>query len=75
VQQVTELIGQIAVASREQHAGMEAINKTIEQLEDATQQNALLVQHATAATRSLDEEVQRMSDAVREFTIDVPRFA
>jgi methyl-accepting chemotaxis protein len=73
VQQVTELIGAIAVASREQNAGMEAINTTIEQLEHATQQNATLVQQATAATRSLDDEVQRMGDVVREFTIDVPR--
>jgi hypothetical protein len=32
-----------------------------------------LVQQATAATRSLDDEVQRMGDVVREFTIDVPR--
>jgi methyl-accepting chemotaxis protein len=73
VRQVTELIGQIAVASKEQSAGVEATNKAIVQMESVTQQNATLVQEAAAATLAFEEEARRLSQVVSKFKIDPGR--
>jgi methyl-accepting chemotaxis protein len=69
-QQVTELIGEIAVASKEQSAGVEEINKAIVQMEGATQQNAALVEQATASTLSFEEESRRLINVVSRFRVD-----
>ena len=68
-QQVAELIGEIAVASKEQNAGVEEINKAIVQMEQVTQQNAALVEQVTAATLSFEEEAKRLAAAVGRFKI------
>ncbi|NEL42356.1 MAG: methyl-accepting chemotaxis protein, partial [Xanthomonas perforans] len=49
VQRVTDIMGEIAAASQEQSAGIEQVNLTITQMDEATQQNAALVEEATAA--------------------------
>jgi len=67
VRQVTERIAEIAVASKEQSAGVQEINNAIVQMDGVTQQNATLVGQATAATRSLEEEVRRLNEAVARF--------
>jgi methyl-accepting chemotaxis protein len=69
-EQVTKLLSEIAVASREQSAGIEEINKAIVQMENATQQNAALVEQATASTLSFEEESRRLIDVVGKFRID-----
>jgi methyl-accepting chemotaxis protein len=66
-QQVSELIGEIAVASKEQSSGVEEINKAIVQMEHVTQQNAALVEQVTAATLSFEEEAKRLAAAVSRF--------
>jgi methyl-accepting chemotaxis protein len=69
VQQVTELIAEIAVASKEQSTGVEEINRAITQMEMVTQQNAALVEEATAATLSFEEEAKRLNQAVARFKV------
>jgi len=56
VQQVNELISEIAVASSEQAAGVGEINKAIVQLEAVTQQNAALVEEASASSLTFQEQ-------------------
>jgi methyl-accepting chemotaxis protein len=70
VEQVTRLLSEIAVASREQSSGVEEINKAIVQMENATQQNAALVEQATASTLSFEEESRRLLDVVSKFRVD-----
>ncbi len=53
---VSELISEIAAASREQAAGIEQINKAVLQLDEVTQQNAALVEEAAAASENLDHQ-------------------
>jgi len=65
---VTELVGEVAVASKEQSSGVEEINKAIVQMEQVTQQNAALVEEVTAATLSFEEEAKRLAAAVSRFT-------
>jgi len=70
VRQVSELIGQIAVASQEQSSGVGEINKALVQMEGATQQNAALVEQATAAILSFEEEADRLTAAVGHFKLE-----
>jgi methyl-accepting chemotaxis protein len=69
VQQVNQLIGEIAVASSEQSAGVSEINKAILQLETVTQQNAALVEEASAASLTFQDQADRLKDLVARFKV------
>jgi methyl-accepting chemotaxis protein len=70
VEEVNELIGVIAVASREQASGVEGINTALVQLQGVTQQNAAVVQDAAFSAVTLKEEAGRLFDLVGRFQID-----
>jgi methyl-accepting chemotaxis protein len=69
VRQVSELIGEISQASQEQSSGVGEINKALVQMEAVTQQNAALVEQATAAILSFEEEAGRLTMAVGHFKL------
>jgi len=69
VQKVTELVGQIAVASKEQSSGVHEINKAITQMEGVTQQNAALVEQATASTLAFEEQATILIAATSQFSL------
>ncbi|HKQ31047.1 MAG TPA: methyl-accepting chemotaxis protein [Burkholderiales bacterium] len=69
VQQVTELIGEIAAASNEQSAGVEEINRAVIQMENVTQQNAALVEEASASSVALQEQSERLAQLVSRFKL------
>jgi methyl-accepting chemotaxis protein len=69
VQQVNQLISEIAVASSEQSAGVGEINKAILQLEGVTQQNAALVEEASAASLTFQDQADRLRDLVARFKV------
>ena len=64
VQRVTDIMAEISAASQEQSAGIEQVNQTITQMDETTQQNAALVEEATAAARSMEEQAGHLTDAV-----------
>ncbi|WP_407470309.1 methyl-accepting chemotaxis protein [Xanthomonas campestris pv. raphani] len=70
VQRVTDIMGEISAASQEQSAGIEQVNQTITQMDETTQQNAALVEEATAAARSLEEQAVQLTEAVAVFKTD-----
>jgi len=70
VEQVNELIGVIAVASREQASGVEGVNRALTQLQGVTQGNASAVQDAAFAAVTLKEEAGRLSQLVGGFRVD-----
>ncbi|OAX56603.1 methyl-accepting chemotaxis protein [Xanthomonas graminis] len=70
VQRVTDIMGEISAASQEQSSGIEQVNQTITQMDEATQQNAALVEEATAAARSLEDQAMQLTEAVAVFKID-----
>jgi methyl-accepting chemotaxis protein len=70
VEQVNELIGVIAVASREQSSGVEGINAALAQMQGATQQSASVVQDAAFAAVRLKEESGRLFGLVGRFRVD-----
>ena len=69
VQRVTNIMGEISAASQEQSSGIEQVNLTVTQMDEATQQNAALVEEATAAARSMEEQAGQLSDAVSIFKL------
>jgi methyl-accepting chemotaxis protein len=69
VRQVTHIMGEISVASREQSAGIEQINRQVEQMDGMTQQNAALVEQAAAAASSLREQSHKLTEAVQVFKL------
>ena len=68
-QQVTQIIGEIAAASKEQSAAVEEIGRAISELEGVTQQNAALVDQATANTLAFEQEARRLADVVSGFRL------
>ncbi|MEX3813551.1 methyl-accepting chemotaxis protein [Paraburkholderia sp. BR13439] len=69
VKRVTDIIGEISAASSEQSAGIEAINLAVTQMDAGTQQNAALVEEATAAARSLDDQARGLKAMVGQFRL------
>ncbi|PPU41266.1 chemotaxis protein [Xanthomonas arboricola pv. populi] len=73
VQRVTDIMGEISAASQEQSSGIEQVNRTVTQMDEATQQNAALVEEATAAARAMEEQARQLTQAVSRFTLaDAP---
>jgi methyl-accepting chemotaxis protein len=70
VRHVSEIIGRITAASSEQSLGICQISQALTQLEEATQQNAALVEQSAAAASSLRDESQHLSNAVHKFRIE-----
>ncbi len=68
--QAAELIGEIALASREQSSGVEQVSQSIMQLDHVNLQNAALVEQTTAATRLFEEEVDKLQEVVGHFKLD-----
>uniref|UniRef100_UPI003014EBD5 methyl-accepting chemotaxis protein n=1 Tax=Escherichia coli TaxID=562 RepID=UPI003014EBD5 len=67
VRRVTELVGQITTSSSEQNSGIGQINTTIGLLDQATQQNAALVEETAAAADSLRLQADRLARAMDLF--------
>jgi len=60
VEQVNEMLGVIAVASREQSTGVEGISGALSRIQGSTQENAAVVQDAAHAATRLREEAARL---------------
>ena len=69
VKRVTDIMGEITAASLEQSQGIEQVNQTITSMDEVTQQNAALVEEASAAARSLEEQAGGLSESVGSFRL------
>ncbi len=69
IEGVTQMISEISAASEEQNAGIGAINNAINEMDDTTQQNATLVENASASSQSLEKEVKNLSSMVANFKL------
>ncbi|MBV2210114.1 MAG: MCP four helix bundle domain-containing protein [Thermomonas sp.] len=69
VQRVTDIMAEISAASQEQSSGIEQVNQTVTQMDETTQQNAALVEEATASAHSLEEQARQLVDAVAMFRL------
>ncbi|MDO9467023.1 MAG: hypothetical protein Q7J36_06960, partial [Thiobacillus sp.] len=52
-----------------QSSGIEQVNQAVVQMDDATQQNAALVEEAAAAAESMQNQAARLAEAVSVFKL------
>ena len=69
VKRVSDIIGEITAAASEQSDGIGAINGSVTQLDQMTQQNAALVEQSAAAAESLKEQAVRLASVVGTFRL------
>ncbi len=69
VKRVTDIMGEISAASQEQSLGIEQVNKTVTQMDEVTQQNASLVEEASASARMLESQADGLAQAVAKFRL------
>jgi methyl-accepting chemotaxis protein len=67
VRRVSDLIGAIAQASREQSLGIQQVSQTVVQLEQVTQQNAAVVEQVAASAESMKNQARDLLQAVSTF--------
>ncbi|WUR14317.1 methyl-accepting chemotaxis protein [[Empedobacter] haloabium] len=70
VREAEALMKQIAIASQEQSQGIGQVNQSVAQMDDATQQNAALVEQAAAAAASLQEQAGKLEQVVATFKLE-----
>ena len=67
VGEIDALIGEIAKSSQEQALGLSQVNTSVNQMDQVTQQNAAMVEEATAAAASLKAEAMDLANLVSRF--------
>ena len=70
VKKVTDIVAEIAAASREQSSGIEQVNKAVMQMDQTTQQNAALVEEASAASQAIVEQAQTLNVMIARYKVD-----
>lgn len=69
VHRVTDIMGEIAAASSEQAQGIDQVNLAVSSMDEATQQNASLVEGAAAAAQVLHDQAEGLAQTVAVFTV------
>jgi methyl-accepting chemotaxis protein len=69
VQKVSDIIGEITTATREQSEGIGQVNSSVSQLDRMTQQNAALVEESAAAATHLGDQAARLNQVVQRFRV------
>ncbi|MBS0054546.1 methyl-accepting chemotaxis protein [Yersinia sp. Marseille-Q3913] len=70
VTHVTDIMGEIASASDEQSRGINQVAQAVSEMDNVTQQNASLVQEASAAAASLEQQAEVLTQAVAVFHLN-----
>jgi len=69
VKKVSDIVAEIAAASQEQSSGIEQVNKAVMQMDEMTQQNAALVEQATAASQSMADQARDLTKMMDRFQV------
>ena len=70
IEQVSQIVAQISHASAEQSVGVSHIGEAVTKMDQATQQNAALVEQSAAAADGLKRQAQDLVGAVSAFRLD-----
>lgn len=70
VKRVTDVVAEISSASQEQSHGIGQVNMAVTHMDEATQQNAALVEEAAAAANSMMEQASSLAGLVSTFKLD-----
>jgi methyl-accepting chemotaxis protein-1 (serine sensor receptor) len=69
IARVTDIMGEITIASSEQSQGVGQVGEAISHMDDATQQNAALVEESAAAAESLKDQALKLVETVAVFKL------
>ncbi len=69
VRRVADIMGEISAASADQSHGIDQINLAMTQMDQVTQSNAALVEEASAAAQSLEEQAKDLVETVSVFRL------
>jgi len=69
IKSVTDIMGQISVASNEQSLGVSQVGEAVMQMDQVTQQNAALVEEMAAAASSLMSQANELVNTVAVFKL------
>jgi methyl-accepting chemotaxis protein len=70
VRRVTDIMAEITAASQEQSMGIEQVNQAVALMDEATQQNAALVEEAAAAAESMRDQASILVQVVSVFKLN-----
>ena len=70
VKKVSDIVAEIAAASKEQSDGIGQVNKALLQMDEMTQQNASLVEEAAAASEAMGAQAQELDALVSFFKLN-----
>jgi len=70
IKNVAVIVADIANASTEQASGIDQINRALNQMDEATQQNSALVEENAATAKTLEDQQSAMNEQVRFFHFD-----
>lgn len=70
VAKVGDIVAHIASASSEQSSGIEQVNQAVAQMDDITQQNAALAEHAAAGSIAMSEQSTNMTQLLSFFRVN-----
>jgi methyl-accepting chemotaxis protein len=69
VKRVTDIVAEIAAASREQSVGIEEVNRAVSQMDQITQQNAAQTEELSATAGTLSSQAQELEALVSWFKL------
>ena len=69
IRRVTDIMGEISSASREQSLGVSQVGEAVTQMDQVTQQNAALVEEMAAAASSLNSQAHELVQTVAIFKL------
>ena len=69
IRRVTNIMGEISAASNEQATGVSQVGEAVSHMDQATQQNAALVEEMAAAASSLNTQAQELVQIVAAFKL------
>ena len=69
VKKVSDIVAEIAAASREQSSGIEQVNRAVMQMDELTQQNAALVEQATASSQAMADQARELNEMMGKYRV------
>lgn len=70
VRRVTDIMGEITVASMEQESSIQQINQAINEMDGVTQRNVALVEEAAGAATALQDQASTLMAVAHVFKLD-----
>ena len=69
VAEIDGIVGEIAASAQEQATALDEVNTAVNQMDQVTQQNAAMVEEATAASQALAKETGELARLIDQFQV------